>query len=478
MVVEYILPKIWLQRIQKYWDITIPTDIPESSSEFNFDYTDNEKSAIEEMEENLNTEESIVKPEDIPENEALSEYLGTYNVEGTPGELTLLNPNRIDNAAVNVVAFHFISGENSEDESVGTWEKIEDAQIIDGYVWGTLESFSPISVFTIRDDTYLVDKLPDCNFPGYVANGIPVVISLDDKGNTIATDGYGKVTKLPSGVEIIGGSYTKDLESTSVTVLGNVKIKGVRCGSARPGDAEEALRVKKAYCYIDGVDNRTKFGVTGSYGAVKTDEVEIVVKNSNIYFTGGGESISNGKDANAADGNNCSLASKAWIKKATITIDNSFVDCAYAAGNCGYMYCDDATLILKNGSEATWATCGGSNGATGTGRIIAEDSTIHYCQSTNRGPVKYAEESITDCEIEYLFPTGDSTDSTVTGTIDKVKVDITGGTVNLYPGTNGGVVITAEVAQEIVKIIKLSRSTNIEYKENSDKVFKDLIRIK
>lgn len=470
-----ILPKIYLAVIPKYWYCPIPTDIPDSSSTFSLKYDkESEYDAVKEMESKLNTEDSIVTPEDIPENDKLSLYLGTYNVVGAAGELTLLSPVKIGNKDTGVIAFHYIDGENEE---TGTWEKIEDAQIIDGYVWGTVESFSPIAVFTVKPDTYYTENGQYMGCPTYVANGIPIVVSLNDKNKTIVTDAYGKVTEIPATTMIIGGSYDRDLESTSVTIKGNVKFKGLRAGSVRDGAEETPLRVGKITVNIEGLD-RTSVGVTGSYGAVRTDEVVINIKDSKLSFCGAGESICNGNDANKEWGQKCSLASKAWVKKARITLDNSYVNCAYAGCNCGYMYGDDVEIIAKNGSSAEWFLACGSNGATNKAKATAIDSEIVYMQTTNRGPVNSSELVVKNSTVEYLFPTGDSTDKTVNGTVAKSRVEVTNGKVNLYPGTNNGVVITKEDADKIIDVIKISRTTDLTYKENANTILKDKIVIK
>lgn len=475
-----ILPKIYLAVIPKYWYAGIPNNYPETSSTFSLKYdSDAEYDAVKDMESKLNTEESIVTPEDIPENEKLSLYLGTYNVEGPAGELTLLNPNKIGNKDLGVVAYHYESGENEE---TGTWTKIEDAQVIDGYVYGTVDSFSPIAVFTVKADTYYTTQCPYTKKPTYVANGIPVVVSLDENGKTVVTDAYGKVTQITATTIVVGGSYDRDLESTSVTIKGNVKLASVRGGSVNPGDAETSLKVGKVVVNIEGL-NRSSFGVTGSYGAVKTDEVVINIKDSYISFCGSGESICENEagkrmDANAEWGQQCNLGSKAYIKKATITMDNSYVNCAYAGGNCGYMFGDDVNIIAKNNSSADWFLACGSNGATNKASATAIDSKITYMQTTNRGPVNYSVLETKNSEVDYLFPTGDSTDKTVDGTVKKSKVEISGGKVTLYPGTNGGKVITKEDANEIIESIKISRSTDITYAENADKILEDKIKIK
>ena len=466
-----ILPKIYLAVIPKYWYCPIPTDIPVSSSVFSLKYdTDAEYDAVKEMESKLNTEESIVTPEDIPDKDRLSLYLGTYNVEGTPGELTLLNPNKIGIKDIDAVAYHY----NTETE---TWDKIEDAQIIDGYVFGTVDSFSPIAVFTIKPDTYFVQEGQYMNCPTYVANGIPIVVSVNERGKTIVTDAYGKVTEIPATTMIIGGSYDRDLESTNITVKGAVKFAGIRGGSVRDGAEETPLRVGKILINIEDVD-RVSSGVTGSYGAVRTEEIEINIKNSRLSFCGAGESICNKNDANAEWGQNCSLASKAWIKKSKITLDNSFVECAYAGANCGYMFGDNVNIIAKNGSSATWFLSCGSNGATNKATATAIDSEIEYMQTTNRGPVNDSELVAKDSTVNYLFVAGDSTDKTVTGTVNKSRVEVTNGKVNLYPGTLGGKAMTSEDAQKVVDVVKISRTTELEYKENADEILANKIRIK
>lgn len=472
------LPKIYLAVIPKYWYAGIPTNIPESSSIFSLKYDkESEYEAVKDMEANLNTDESIVTPEDIPENERLSLYLGSYNVVGKPGELTLLNPNQIGNKDTDVVAYHYIDGEEGDETSTGVWEKIEDAQVIDGYVWGTLDSFSPIAVFTMKPDTYFVENGQYMGCPTYVANGIPIVVSLNDKNKTIVTDAYGKVTEIPATTMIIGGSYDRDLESTNITIKGNVKIKGIRAGSVRDGAEETPLKVGKITVNIEGLD-RTSTGVTGSYGAVRTEAIEINIKDSRLSFCGAGESICNKNDANAQWGQNCSLASKAWIKVSRITLDNSFVDCAYAGANCGYMFGDDVSIVAKNGSSATWFLACGSNGATNKAIAVAKDSEIDYMQTTNRGPVNYSELVVQGSNIKYLFPTGDSTDASVNGTVKKVRMEVDAKSIaNLYPGTNGGEVITAEVADEIIDRISISRSAEITYKEDADKILENKIKI-
>ena len=125
---SYSLPKIWAARIQKYWAKILPTDYPKSSSSFNTSFSAEDKPLVDKMEEDLGTESSILV-DVVEEGFYPSNYFGTWDVEGEAGELTLLSPEPVDLDGGSLIAMH-LNGE--------TWEQIEDAQIIDGYAWGTL----------------------------------------------------------------------------------------------------------------------------------------------------------------------------------------------------------------------------------------------------------------------------------------------------------------------------------------------------
>ena len=109
-----ILPKLWLARIPKYWDRIIPKNYPESTSEFSVMYSTQEiAKAVEEMEKNVNTEESVLNNEEfVAENTFVSDYLGTYDVSGASGELTLLSPVEVTANNVSVLALHLNTANN------------------------------------------------------------------------------------------------------------------------------------------------------------------------------------------------------------------------------------------------------------------------------------------------------------------------------------------------------------------------------
>ena len=141
---QYSLPKLWLARIPDIWDRHMPANYPVSSSEFSLSFGDEEtRNAVIEMEHNLGTDESIITEEILPENCVMTGYVGTYDVLAESGVETLLSPERVDTD--NVIAMHYAVTDGEEN---GEWVQIEDIEVRDGYVWGTLTDFSPIAIFT------------------------------------------------------------------------------------------------------------------------------------------------------------------------------------------------------------------------------------------------------------------------------------------------------------------------------------------
>ena len=57
----YMLPKLWMGRIQKYWDKIMPNDFPASDSTFNIKFdTEEQTAAVTKLEKELGTEDSVV----------------------------------------------------------------------------------------------------------------------------------------------------------------------------------------------------------------------------------------------------------------------------------------------------------------------------------------------------------------------------------------------------------------------------------
>jgi hypothetical protein len=473
---DALLPKVWLQKIPGFGELKIPADYPASSSEFSLDFSEEDATAVRTMEANLSTEDSIITSDMIPENDALGNYLGTFDVTGEAGVETLLSPIRVADNTNGVIAMHY-NEESSE------WTQIEDAHVVDGYVYGTVESFSPIAVFSIRRDTY-IDTSKYCTSvaKALICNGIPVYIHLDDEGNAVAEDGYGKVIDMTGVQQVIGGTIDgSDLDSTSVTIDGVNTIVGVRAGSFSD-NLDKVAHVKKAVVNILNVNNRS-LGITGGYYASITDEFTLNVENSTYNWSGAGESIWQQAPAGVQkDSGTGDPLSKGRTKKFILNAKNSKASLVYLGCNCGLTY-NDANEAHVEGCDFDYFISGGSNGGTGNSVVDVKNSKINIYQTNNRGYINSLDKAVfTDCQIQHLFIAGDSTDSTVTGVTKHVgEIDVLGeSNVVFYVGTqNGQLIASNDELDELVDLLIVERNTTYTFgDENGASLFGDMIRIK
>lgn len=461
-----ILPKLWLARIPKYWDRIIPKNYPESTSEFSVMYSTQEiAKAVEEMEKNVNTEESVLNNEEfVAENTFVSDYLGTYDVSGASGELTLLSPVEVTANNVSALALHLNTANNE-------WEKVEDAQIIDGYVWGTLESFSPIAVFLVKRESYIDDSKSNYKGPMFVCNGLATTIFSNEDGKVIARDANGKETEITSDMVIAGGSVDgTDLESTYIYCKGKVPNK-IITGSF--GLEDKSVSVKNAVIIFDSVESEK--GIMGSGYMNKIENLDITVLNSKINYVGTGDSINRAtnKDSNTLE--TCSLAGNSWVKKSNIKVKNSVIEIVYGGGTSGLTYTDSANLEIDGGNYK-WITAGGSNGASGSCNLTVKNATSENIQSVNRGTINEAKMNVIDSKVNLFC--GGNKESDVTGKIlNNVSVNINGGEVVLSQGTQEGKLIeTAEQALSLIKEVNVAKTTDLTYADNAEEVLGGIIK--
>ena len=473
---DALLPKIWLQKLPGFGELTIPKNYPESSSEFSLDFSEEDASAVRDMEANLDTEESIITSDMIPENDALDNYLGTFDVTGEAGVETLLSPIAVPDRAVGVIAMHY----NAEGEN---WEQIEDAHIVDGYVYGTVDNFSPIAVFTIRRDVYIdTSKYCTSTSKALICNGIPVYIHLDDEGKPVAEDGYGKVIDMTGVEQVIGGTIDgSDLESTSITIDGVDTILSVRAGSFSE-DLDNVAHVKKAVVNISNVNNN-RLGITGGYFGSITDDYTLNIENSTYSWSGAGESIWQqapaGKTKESGTGD---PLSKGRTKKYTLNAKNCTASLVYISCNCGLTYTDANEAYVDGCNFAYFITGGSNGGADRSKNVEIKNSTIGIFQTNNRGYINQVDKVVfTDCKVDHLFIAGDSTDSTVTGITKHInEIDVLGDSeVVLYVGTQGGTLIAShDELDALIDRIIIGRDVKYTFGEdNGASLFGDLISI-
>jgi hypothetical protein len=455
---SYTLPKIWQGRIQKYWDKIMPTGYPVSDSTFELKFDSEEvTAAVNEFEASLDDPESVVA-DLLPENTVISNYIGTYNVSGESGVKTLLSPEKVETD--NVIALHY-------DEESTEWEEIEDISVEDGYVWGTLESFSPIAIVEYRKDIHVETKINgqvDGNY--VVCEGNVVKITQDDDGVvTLKSESTGTSIVLEGKHHIVGGSADgTPIDSTSITIVGvnNYSvIDKVYGGSCYWDDAEVPTPTTVGTINVNIQDSRIGC-LTGSSGMVRTNTVNFNLNNFITSWAAVGESWSTPKKKDASPGPDCSFASNSWVKNAYITGNNITIPLMFCSGNTGYLYVDHNEATITD-SKVDYFISGGSNGGTNTSDVSAIGCKIQIYQSTNRGFVHSAKAKFNGCTISNLFIGGDATDDTVTGTTDYIRVDINGsdGKYNIVNGTEAGKLLTKADVERIVDVVKVPRSTDI-----------------
>lgn len=463
---KMVLPKLSLQRVQRFWDKTVPTDYPLSNTEFSLSFDSDEVTvAVKSMEEALNTESSIITNDMVTTGQRIGSYLGTYNVTGEPGVLSLISPEKVSDNAIGVLAFHY-------NEETKAWDKIENVEIKDGYVYATLYSYSPIAIFTIKRDTVLDESTDLLGAPLFVANGIPVVIKKNENDEIVATDANGKETIIPSNCIIIGGTVDgSDIDSASVFING-VKLKEVIGGSI---NTEKNMKVKSINVTIENSEVINIFG--GRYNCRVEENNFTIINTKCKYFGVGGSYLDTiKKDSNTLM--SIGLGSNSWSKKANINIKNCIIDTLYAAGSTGYFYAKDSTVNI-NGGKYHYVITGGSNGKSENMIVNISNAEVDTYQTVNRGIVNNCKSVINNCIIDKLFVAADSFDPTVNGSVSGINYDITGGKVTLYAGTNNGKVLDTLTAHNIVDSLKISRTTELLYGEsNTIYVIGDLIKIK
>ena len=448
----YTLPKIWMGRIQKYWDRIIPSDYPASGSTFSTKFKSDEAAvAVEKMENEIHTE-NCVAINAIPENTYVSKYVGTYDVDGTPGELTLLSPEKVNSD--NVVVMHL-------NEETGEWENVEGIQIIDGYVWGTVEKFSPFAVFEYKVNIIITDdeiEGIDAGTTKVIGNGNCITVFEKDDRVFVKVPS-GEPVELTKKTIVFGGSVDgTPIEHTNVNILGvknSAILSRVYAGSFY-FNKEGCTTVDDANITVI---NSVVKSCGGSLGSVRANKVTINTKGSKFDFLGCGESYITSKHADM-NKKNCSFGSLAWVKEAVLNVESCIAMCIYLGGLSGYLYVHE-TKGFVYGGKTQYLTTGGSNGATKTAELVVDNGAIvDILQFTNRGTVDYASAKLTNSNIAKLFIAGDATDNSVDGTVNKLRLDINAGEgeYNILLGTIGGATITDS---ECVETVKVSRNANV-----------------
>lgn len=276
--------------------------------------------------------------------------------------------------------------------------------------------FALFMLFTCKvfaaEPTYEEDK-------GYVLNGTQKCffangthVSIEERadgqsGATIFWDNGTKSVNVPSDINVFGGTH-KDgiiIENSKITMNGGT-VKNLFGGGLHESNVTKAEIIVNAGT------------VTGS-------------------IAGGGANIFVNSDYCA----NSDLPfenSLTRVKDAYVTVNNGTAGTLYGGGE-GHSYTETAAVRI-NGGTIDYVTAGGSNGYTGSASLKVTSGKIGVLQSVNRGEMSSADVRVTGGEVNKLYAGGEEGDTSVTGKIASINLDLTGGSVinNLYVGTSGG----------------------------------------
>lgn len=474
MTQPMILPKLWLAYIQKYWEKIAPdpTTYPITSSKFSLKFEDTDTAdAVKEMEANLNTEESIITAEMVPEGRRVGAYLGTYDVKGEEGKEVLISPEKVPDDTTSVLVFHYTEADGGDEPVTADWALVESAVVKDGFVYATLDHFSPIAVFALKPAPVYYNKATfEVNGVTYgktfVANGTPILVSEED-GTLYITDCFGE-KKEYDVKSIVGGTVDgTEVKSTSITIKDIATKDFTAYGSSLVPDDDTKLTIDEVKITKLNCSNN-KALVKNSQPNVKLKKLSVTCKDSDIYYIGTGDSIVGGRDLNGPDQEAIGTGSPSRTIESEMYLENCSIYIFYAGGINGRYYTDHSKVVAKNCQFGDYVTMAGSNGRTENTEFEAEDCSFGQFQTTNRGTVGSVKAKFKNCTGNNFYVAGDSTAEDVDGTIEKVAIDFTGGAVTLGRGTLNGVLMTKEEADEVVESIKIAPSTEFSYKDPSD----------
>ena len=257
-----------------------------------------------------------------------------------------------------------------------------------------------------EENGYILNGSQKCFF----ANGTNVSIEERADGQSGATifweDGT-KSVNVPSDINVFGGAHNDS------TVYENTKIT------------------------MNGGTVKNLFGGGLHESHVKTAEVILNAGTVTGSIAGGGANVFANSDY-CANSNLPFANSLTRVENAIVTANNGNAALIYGGGE-GNSYTSIANVNI-NGGNFDFVTAGGSNGYTGNANLKVTSGQINLLQSVNRGGLVSADMRVAGGTINKLYVGGEEGDTSVTGTIENVSLDITGGAIvtNLYIGTSGG----------------------------------------
>ena len=270
-------------------------------------------------------------------------------------------------------------------------------EILDTYTLTQDELFEDIHTELYQVEPYVYHN----NF--LIANGYPITVEkVDDSTNkaTYFVSGEKREIIFKAGIDtaIIGGTFGMNCHSSSIVI--NSGAVGVVHGG----------------CYADGDVGDATIVINGG--------------TCTAVYGGGMPLIDVSEHAN-------------HVGHAHIIINNTDDKFDVFGGGFSYASVGSSTIEI-NGGSLRYVTSGGSNGATGNGKIVINNGSIDVVQSVNRGVVGSADIKVNGGNITSLYagvePDEGEVMTTATGTFGHVNIELNSGSIQTIAlGANNSV---------------------------------------
>ena len=285
---------------------------------------------------------------------------------------------------------------------------------------------------------------------------------------------YGfKYVYISKDTSIFGGAKESSVSTTDVS-LNSGTVKDIFGGGK--GTTTIAANVDTAIITVKG---GTAWSVNGG-GYLKS-----TVKNTTINMNGGivgniqGGGYEQGQNY-ISDGGE-TVGTEAHPELSTNIVENATLNLTggrtydadagwglIAGGGLGYAYVKNTTVNVSGSfgnpdedHDLTYLIAGGANGRTDKSIINISGGNLYTVQSVNRGSIGEAKINITGGTIDYVYAGGETSDSSVTGVVEKVYLTLSGGTItSLRMGTDGGTVIPTSSEKVYVAVSEEATITN------------------
>lgn len=298
-----------------------------------------------------------------------------------------------------------------------------------------------IILTTYATDAPVYDEAYNNNSGAFYANGTEITIDENASGETVISWNGGSQV-VPKTVSVFGGgSNGTNYDSSNITMNGGTVT--YLSGGGISLDEEKISSVTNAKITVN--NGNVLVGVIGGgFVYSKVENIEIVINGGNIAAVGGGGiasiaidgvSYSAGTEDDAQNSKNRTDTINITINGGTINSSSLNYGLLYGGGQ-GYSYTGTTNVIINDGDlTKAYVTVGGSNGYTNSGNVIVNGGKIGIIQSVNRGTIESATLTINNGTIKNLYVAGETGDTSVTGTINGVRVNLLGGSIEtLEPG--------------------------------------------